>query len=72
MQSGRLNVTEIPMGWNCNNCQVPEHCTLPRCTNVVFPTEFTGLGKVSVQKKITTCFDQVSPKKVPWNGHGKF
>ena len=36
-QVGKLNASETRQGWNCNSgCEPPQHCTLPRCTNVVF------------------------------------
>ena len=50
MQRGRINSTEIPQGWSCNSgFDVPDHCTLPRCTNVVFPQTFSGSGTVSIR-----------------------
>ena len=49
MQRGKLNVTKTPQGWNCNSgCDPPEHCILPRCTNVAFPQTFSGSGTVGV------------------------
>ena len=47
-QVGKLNTSETRQGWNCNSgCEAPQHCTLPRCTNVVFPQTFSGSGTVS-------------------------
>ena len=47
-QVGKLNSSETRQGWNCNSgCKAPQHCTLPRCTNVVFPHTFSGSGTVS-------------------------
>ena len=47
-QAGKLNASETRQGWNCNSgCEAPQHCTLPRCTNVVFPQTFSGSGTVS-------------------------
>ena len=47
-QVGKLNVSETRQGWKCNSgCEAPQHCTLPRCTNVVFPQTFSGSGTVS-------------------------
>ena len=47
-QVGKLNTSETRQGWNCNSgCEAPQHCTLPRCTNVVFPQTFSGSGIVS-------------------------
>ena len=49
MQRGKLNVTKTPQGWNCNSgCDPPDHCILPRCTNVAFPQTFSGSGTVGV------------------------
>ncbi|CAH3168587.1 unnamed protein product, partial [Porites lobata] len=48
-QVGKLNASETRQGWNCNSgCKAPQHCTLPRCTNVVFPHTFSGSGIVRV------------------------
>ncbi|CAH3156512.1 unnamed protein product [Porites evermanni] len=48
-QVGKLNASETRRGWNCNSgCEAPQHCTLPRCTNVVFPQTFSGSGTVRV------------------------
>ncbi|CAH3185858.1 unnamed protein product, partial [Porites lobata] len=48
-QVGKLNASETRQGWNCNSgCKAPQHCTLPRCTNVVFPHTFSGSGTVRV------------------------
>ena len=45
---GKLNASETRQGWNCKSgCEAPQHCTLPRCTNVVFPHTFSGSGTVS-------------------------
>ena len=53
MQRGRINSTETPQGWNCNSgCNVPNHCTLPRCTNVVFPQTFSGSGTVRIRASL--------------------
>ena len=47
-QVGKLNASETRQEWNCNSgCEAPQHCTLPRCTNVVFPQTFSGSGTVS-------------------------
>ena len=48
-QVGKLNASETPQeGWNCKSgCEAPQNCTLPRCTNVVFPQTFSGSGTVS-------------------------
>ena len=48
-QVGKVNASETRQGWNCNSgCEAPQHCTLPRCTNVVFPQTFiSGSGTVS-------------------------
>ena len=47
-QVGKLNASETRQGWNCNSgCKAPQHCTLPHCTNVVFPHTFSGSGTVS-------------------------
>ena len=52
-QVGKLNASETRQGWNCNSgCEAPQHCTLPRCTNVIFPQTFSGSGTVSKPKAI--------------------
>ena len=53
MQSGRINSTKTPQGWNCNSgCDVPDHCILPSCTNVIFPQTFSGSGTVSIRASL--------------------
>ena len=65
MQRGKLNVTKTPQGWNCNSgCDPPDHCILPRCTNVAFPQTFSGSGTVSVLDLRSCDVFQVIPGKL--------
>ena len=48
-QTGKFNISQNFQDWSCSNaCSPPSHCHLPRCTNIQFPEQFRGSGKVSL------------------------
>ncbi|CAH3143439.1 unnamed protein product, partial [Pocillopora meandrina] len=53
-QAGNLNTSKTLQDWSCSSgCTPSFHCRLPRCTNVVFPTAFSGSGRVQVYVTIS-------------------